>query len=258
MTTAVYILSSSDEIEAFASRARELEYDTRKVLVGPTDGDVCSVVFLDRSPAELKSAIVGGNGAERFLGSLKSRIETMLRAIGIGQDDLRLFVHFGGQGEDEISKFNQELQSLTVASDSFRCYAISFGNYYPNLLFPDLKFLPPCGDLFFSMCEEVQARKSEDLEHLRALRLFLPMFKCNDEDRFVMDEIDDVLRSVYDGNCLGRTLSDGERAWLSGNQRLMEILDMTDIDDWCRTPDELSADEYKFLMSNLLSKGDSK
>lgn len=258
MTTAVYILSSIDKVDSFASQARELEYDTRKVLVGSMDGDVRPVVFLDGSPTELKSAIVGGKDAKPFLNALKSRVESMLKATRVGQDDLRLFVHFGGQGEDEISKFNKALQSLTVASDSFRCYAISFGNHCPKSLFPDLKFLPPCGDSFFRMCEEVQAGKQEDLEHLRALRLFLPMFKCNDEDRFVMNELDDVLRLAYDDSRLGRVLSDGERAWLAGNQQLMEIFDMTDKDDWCRTPDELSAYEHKFLMSNLLSKGDSK
>lgn len=258
MTTAVYILSPVDKIDSFALRARELEYDARKVLIGLTDGDVRPVVFLDGSPGELKNAIAGGKDAKQFLDALKSRVESMLKAIRVGQDDLRLFIHFGGQGEDEISKFNKELQSLTVASDSFRCYAISFGNHYPKPLFPDLKFLPPRGDSFFSMCEEVQVGKQEELEHLRALRLFLPMFKWNDEDRFVMDDLDDVLRSVYDDSRLGRVLSDGERAWLVGNQRLMEIFDMTDKDDWCRTPDELSVDEYKFLLSNLLTKGDSK
>ena len=258
MTTAVYILSPADKIDAFALRSRELEYDARKVLIGSADGDVRPVVFLDGSPAELKSAIAGGKDVKQFLDALKSRVESMLKAIRAGQDDLRLFVHFGGQGDDEISKFNKELQSLTVASDSFRCYAISFGNHYPKPLFPDLKFLPPYGDSFFRMCEEVQAGKQEDWEHLRALRLFLPMFKCNDEDRFVMNDLDDVLRSVYDDSRLGRVLSDGERAWLVGNQRLMEIFDMTDKDDWCRTPDELSVDEYKFLLSNLLTKGESK
>ena len=258
MTTAVYILSPVDKIDSFALQARELEYDARKALIGSTDGDVRPVVFLDGSPAELKSAIAGGKDAKQFLDALKSRVESMLKAIRVGQDDLRLFVHFGGQGEDEISKFNKELQSLTVASDSFRCYAISFGNHYPKSLFPDLEFFPTYGDSFLSMCEEVQAGKQEDLEHLRALRLFLPMFKCNDEDRFVMDELDDVLCSAYDGNRLGWALSDGERAWLAGNQRLKKIFDMADKDDWCRTPDELSADEYKLLMSNLLTKGESK
>ncbi len=258
MTTAVYILSPADKIDSFALQARELAYDARKVLVGSADGDVRVVVFLDGSPAELKSAIGGGKDAKPYLETLKSRVETMLRSIGVGQDDLRLFVHFGGQGEDEISKFNKELQSLTVASDSFRCYAISFGNHYPKTLFPDLKFLPPLGDSFFRMCEEVQAGKKEDLEHLRALRLFLPLFKCNDEDWFFMNELDDVLRLAYDDSRLGRVLSDGERTWLAGNQQLMKIFDMTDKDDWCRTPDELSADDYKFLLSNLLTKGDSK
>ena len=116
MTTAVYILSSIEKIDSFAVQARELEYDTRKILVGSMDGDVRPVVFLDGSPTELKNAIVGGKDAKQFLNALKSRVESMLKATRVGQDDLRLFVHFGGQGEDEILKFNKALQSLTAAS----------------------------------------------------------------------------------------------------------------------------------------------
>ena len=258
MTTAVYILSPTDKIESFALRARELEYDARKVLVGSTDGDVRSIVFLDGSPSELKNAIGNEKDAKKFLMALKARVENMLRAVRVGQDILYLFIHFGGQGENEILKFNQNLKTLTGDLESFRCYAISFGNHYPKSLFSDSEFLPPHGDCFFGMCEEMQDEKRDDLEHLRALRLFLPMFERNDENLFVMNELDDILCSVYDGVRFGWALSGGERVWLAEKKRLMDIHGMNDQDDWARTPSELTADEYKFLLSNLLSKGDPK
>ena len=57
MTTAVYILSPSDKIDAFAAKAREREFEARNVFVGAIEGDMRSVVFQDGSPYVLKQAI---------------------------------------------------------------------------------------------------------------------------------------------------------------------------------------------------------
>ena len=171
MTTAVYILSPNDKIDSFASQAQELEYDARKVLVGPSDGDVRTVVFLDGSPTELKNAIANDKEAKLLLEKLKSRVENMLKVVRVGYEDLNVFVHFRNQGSDELPNFNKKLKTLTADYSFFRCYAISFGNTYPPSLFPNSIFSPPNGDGFVKICNEINNGGLDELEHLRALRL---------------------------------------------------------------------------------------
>lgn len=256
MMTAVYILSPSDEIDAFAAKAREREFDARKVFVGAIEGDVRAVVFLDGSPYALKQAIDTNSDPETSLKDLKARVEDMLRSMRVGYDDLRVFAHFGGQGPDEIVKFNESLRTLTAQLGAFRCYAISFGNHYPDTLFPGLVFSPPHGEAFLKVCEELQKGRIDDLEHLRALRLVLPMFRFdNEEEKFVLNDVDDVLCDAFTDNRFGHIITTDERTLLCRNNRTMRLFDMAHEDDWSALPKELSCEDYEFLMSNLLTKG---
>ncbi len=256
MTTAVYILSPSDKIDAFAAKAREREFEARNVFVGVIEGDMRSVVFQDGSPYMLKQAIATKSDPMPSLKNLKARVEDMLRSIRVGYDDLRVFAHFGGQGLDEIIRFNESLRLLTDEFGTFRCYAISFGNHHPETLFPSAVFSPPCGGVFWKMCEELQKGRIDDLEHLRALRLVLPLFRFDtEEEKFVLNDIDDVLRVAFTGNRFGHIITADEREWLGRSKLIMNLFNMDDQDDWPVMPNELSCEDYEFLMSKLLTKG---
>ena len=260
MTAAVYIVSSNDNVDNFASTARKVEYQGGKVLVGAVEGNVCTVILAEGSPEELKNALRTGSAVKSYLDALKSHVEYVLKETmgGMGYDELRVFVHFGGMGEDENVRFNEVLKKFNTGEmDRFGCYAVSFGNRYPSQLFQDFVFSPPHGDLLAAMCEGMQNGKIDDFEHLRALRLFLPRFERNDEGRFAIDDLDDILRNVFGGNRLGHVLTDDERTLLSQDVKIMKIFNMDDKDDWARVPDELLREDYEYLMSNLLSKGDS-
>ena len=174
----------------------------------------------------------------------------------VGYDDLRVFVHFGGQGPDEIIKFNENLKSLTDELGVFRCYAISFGNHYPEMLFPGSAFSPPHGEMFRKMCDELQKGMIDDLDHLRALRLVLPMFKYDTEEgKFVSEDVDDGLRVAFNGNRFCHVITERERTLLGRSKLIMKLFSMNDKDDWTVMPNELSHEDYGFLMSNLLTKG---
>ena len=256
MTTAVYILSPSDKIDAFAAKAREREFEARNVFVGVIEGDMRSVVFQDGSPYMLKQAIATKSDPMSSLKNLKARVEDMLRSMRVGYDDLRVFAHFGGQGSDEIVKFNESLRLLTDELGMFRCYAISFGNHYPDTLFPNLVFSPPHGEVFRKMCEEVQKGQVDDFEHIRALRLILPVFRYdNEEEKFVLNDGDDVLRGAFTGNRFGHIITTDEREWLGRSKHILKLFNMDDQDDWPAIPNELSCEDYGFLLSKLLTKG---
>ena len=257
MTTAVYIVSPEDKIDAFASKARELEFDSRRVLVDKTESDIKTVVFIDGPPIGLKNAIANNNNAQPLLEALKSRVENMLKVERIGYDDLNLFIHFRKQGPDELILFNNELKSLTTNFGSFWCYAISFGNTYPPLLFPNSKFSPPNGDGFVRMCRELQNGGVDDFEHLRALRVLLPMYSDIQGSRFILSN-SQMLNDIYGDRMFYSVLSDEERECLFSIKNLKEFFKMENKDDWVKTPDHLSYKEYEFLMLNLLSKGDKK
>lgn len=257
MTTAVYILSPNDKIDSFASQAQELEYDARKVLVGSTDGDVRTVVFLDGSPTELKNAIANNKEAKSSIEALKSRVENMLKDVRVGYEDLNVFVHFGSQGPDELILFNKELKSLTTNFGSFWCYAISFGNTYPPLLFPNSNFSPPNGDGFVRMCRELQNGGVDDFEHLRALRLMLPLFNERQDGEFSLNT-NYIFGDKNHYQTLNDAISSEERDWIFSTKHLKEFFKMENKCDWVKIPNHLSYKEYEFLMLNLFSKGDKK
>ena len=258
MTTAVYILSSTDKVDSFALRARELEYDARKVFVESTDGDVRAVVFLDGSPAELKNAIVGGKDAKRFLNTLKSRVESMLKAIRVGQDDLRLFVHFGGQGENEVRKFNVVLGNEFLELDSFKCYAISFGNKIPEELFPNGIFAPPHGEMFKKMCSGLQRAETDCFDHLRSLRVLLSCVMPNKDGFHSIREIEDILLASHSYETIDEMLSESERQYVVQNKRLGKLCRMDTLDDCFFLPSFIDETEYETLMTELLLKGEQK
>ena len=173
MTTAVYIVSPGDKVDTFSAQARSVEYDGVKVLVGNAVQDVRWVVFADGSPGELKKKLGNGETCSEEFDMLKSRVASMLKAIRVGSEDLQLLVHFGGQGEDEVNKFNKVLGRLATDGETWRCYAISFGNKMPRELFPNGDFLPPVGEKFLAMCQNMHGGKVEEFEHVRALRMLL-------------------------------------------------------------------------------------
>ncbi len=106
------------------------------------------------------------------------------------------------------------------------------------------------------MCEELQKGRIDDLEHLRALRLVLPLFRFDtEEEKFVLNDIDDVLRVAFTGNRFGHIITADEREWLGRSKLIMNLFNMDDQDDWPVMPNELSCEDYEFLMSKLLTKG---
>lgn len=257
MTTAVYIVSPEDKIDTFASKARELEFDSRKVLLDKTESDVKAVVFLDGSPTELKNAITNNKEACFLLEALKSRVENMLKVVRVGYEDLRLFIHFGHQGPDELMQFNKALKALTADFNSFRCYAISFGSTYPPLLFPNSKFSPPNADGFVRMCREIQNNGIDYFEHLRALRVLLPIYSKTRDGRFILSS-SQILDDINGDRMFDYVLTDEEREWLYSKNDLNKFFQMTNKNDWIRNPDNLSCENYIFLLLNLLYKGEKK
>ncbi len=180
MITAVYVVSSGDKVTAFADASHATEYDGRAVHVGVATEDVRSVVFADGAPAALKRAIANGESFEEALKVFRDRIENLLAFLHVGNENLRVFVHFGGQGEDEVRRFNDVL-GRTSAS---RFYAISFGNRLPDALFPGGVFTPPHGKSFEEMCNRLRSGGEDDFEHIRALRLLLSCAVPNEKGEY--------------------------------------------------------------------------
>ena len=255
MTTVVYILSSNDRITSFASNAQESQYDTRKVWIGQIKDDVRNVVFLDGSPRALKMAIANGKDAKQLLKELRTRVGNMLKAMRMDYDDLRVVVHFGGQGEDEVKKFNGILATATSETDTFKCYAISFGNEIPQALFPNGVFTPPYGEAFKRMCVALQKGEAANFEHLRALRIMLSLVTYKENSRFISAGINELVRLACGGKYLGCVLTGDEREWLSSNKSLLNVLNMNGNNSSVRLPASLSCEEYDDLTSNLLKKG---
>ena len=195
MITSVYVVSPSDNVKNFASSARELEYEGRTVLVGKVERDVRTVVFAEGAPHALKRAIVNGGAFDAELDVFRTHIIDMLSALRISCDILRVFVHFGGQGEDEVRKFNDSLGQVSTESDSSPFYAISFGNHLPDVLFPNGIFTPPYGKSFDEMCNGLRHEAREDFEHIRALRLLLSCASPNDKGEY---DVGEAWRQLWD------------------------------------------------------------
>ncbi len=255
MTAAVYLLSPNDRVEAFASKAQEFEYDSHKVLIGQVEDEVRSVVFLDESPRELKSAILNDKDIQPLLKSLNSRVGNMLRAARVSYEYLRVFVHFGGQSEDEITKFNKALNKVVSDIDAFRCYSISFGNGIPSSLFHDREFYPPHGEEFKEMCSFLQNSDSVSFEHLRALRLLLACVQPNMNSTYTMREIEGKLLALSNCKTINESLSQSERRLVLKNGGLKEIFSRMRYKwrecTWLSLPDHIGVNEYEILMAKL-------
>lgn len=209
MTTAVYIVSPSDKVDAFASHVRSIDYDGRKVLVGNAVQDVRTVVFADGSPGELKKKLESAAACDKEWKSLRERVMSMLKAVHASSEDLRLFVHFGGQSEDEVNNFNKMLGQLAADGETWCCYAISFGNKIPSELFVNGDFSPPVGEKFLAMCQNMHSGKVEEFEHVRALRLLLSNAESMSDGRFDVGAIRERLCDIY-GTMSIDVMSDSE------------------------------------------------
>lgn len=223
MTTAVYIVSPGDKVDTFAAQARSVEYAGRVVLVGHAVQDVRSVVFADGSLGELKKKLGSGETCSKEFDMLKSRVASMLKAIRVGSEDLQLLVHFGGQGEDEVNKFNKALGRLATDGETWRCYAISFGNKMPSELFPNGDFLPPVGEKFLAMCKNMHGGKVEEFEHVRALRMLL---SCTLPDLYGQYDICSVgcrLLKLCGAKTMKEVLSDGEKEFVKASPSLCKL-----------------------------------
>lgn len=217
MTAAVYIVSPSDKVDAFASQARSVEYDGMKILVGNAEHDVRSVVFADGSPGELKKKLASGEVPNKEWKVLKERVVSMLKAVRVGSENFRLFVHFGGQGEDEVNKFNKALGLLAADGETWCCYAISFGNKMPSELFPNGEFLPPVGEKFFAMCQNMHGGKIEGFEHVRALRMLLSCAVPDQDGQYDISAIDNRFLEICGAKTMNEALSDGEMEFVKVN-----------------------------------------
>ena len=223
MTSAVYVVSPRDNVKAFAATSREFEYDGRAVHVGGMVEEVRSVVFADSARANsaaaiLRQAIASGESFEDALKTFKMRIAGLLAFFHLESENLRVFVHFIGQGEAEVRQFNKALGQTSMNTGSFKCYAISFGNYSPYVLFPNNVFTPPHGKSFIEMCDGLRSEEG-DFGNIRALRLLLSCTTPNEKGEFDVSEAWWNLR-----NSSATKISNGERRFLADNTQLAGLL----------------------------------
>lgn len=223
MTAAVYIVSPSDKVDAFASQARSVEYDGMKILVGNAEHDVRSVVFADGSPGELKKKLTCGEVPNKEWKVLKDRVVSMLKVVRVGSENLRLFIHFGGQGEDEVNKFNKALGRLAIDGETWRCYAISFGNKMPSELFPKGDFLPPVGEKFLAMCQNMYGGKVEEFEHVRALRMLLSCIMPAQDGKYDISVVERNFLVLCGTKTMNEVLSEGEVDFIKANPLLCKL-----------------------------------
>ena len=223
MTVAVYIVSPSDKLDTFASQARSVEYDGMKVLVGNVVQDVRSVVFAYGSPEELKKKLASGEAPYKEWKVFKERVVSMLKAVRVGSENFRLFVRFGGQGEDEVNKFNKALGQLAADGETWRCYAISFGNKMPRDLFPNGGFLPPVGEKFLAMCQNMYGGKVEEFEHVRALRMLLSCIMPAQDGKYDISVVERNFLVLCGTKTMNEVLSEGEVDFIKANPLLCKL-----------------------------------
>lgn len=188
MITAVYIVSPDDDLGKIPQSARKTEYDGRTVFVMRQGAVVNTVVFADGAPLALKRDLEQGLDCTGQMSNLCARLEGLLRWVNVSSSDVHAFVHFGGQGPDDLEKCNKHLSGLPATENSFKCHAISFGNRYPQRLFKDRVFSPPDGDEFGRMLDDLQRHDCGNFEHLRAARILLEncqpdadgLYNCSD------------------------------------------------------------------------------
>ena len=251
MTTALYIVSPNDNVDAFASSSRSVEYDDKNVYIGNVAQAVQSVVFSDGSPIELKNKLSNGKAWNTEFKLFKSRMIDLLTALHIGYDDLRIFVHFGGQGEDEVGRFNKILASLTADEGACRCYAISFGNKLPRDLFLDGKFSPPSGEKFLAMCRELQYGTAEVFPFLRALRVLLSCAKSDEKGMYDVGATCRQLLSALGHKTISGALSTGEMDFIAANPLLSKVFNGNRSGKATSIPGQVDEQEFKLLLKTL-------
>ena len=251
MTTALYIVSPNDNVDAFASSARSVENGDKKAYIGKVVHAVQPIVLIDGPPMELKKKLSAGEPCGTELKSLKASMHDLLAAHHIGYDDLRIFVHFGGQSEDEVRSFNKALASLTADEGACRCYAISFGNKLPRGLFVDGKFSPPSGEKFFAMCRELQYGTAEDFPFLRALRVLLSCTKSDEKGMYDVGASCRQLLPVTGHKTISDALSAAERELIVANPLLCKVFNGNRSGMAISIPDRIDEQAFKLFLKNL-------
>lgn len=246
MITAVYVVSSGDKVTAFADASHATEYDGKAVHVGNVSEDVRSVVFADGSPAALKRAIANGEPFEEALRAFGNRIGSLLAFLHVGSETLRVFVHFGGQGEDEVRRFNDGLGRAPTDAGASRFYAISFGNRQPDALFPGGVFTPPHGKSFEEMCNGLRSGGEDDFEHIRALRLLLSCAVPNGKGEY---DVGFAWLKMWDLNAA--KMSNVERHFITDNSAIDGLLHVNDKGYLSFVRTMIGAEDFQRLLSIL-------
>ena len=252
MAIAVYIISPNDKIEDFESGALVREYGGSKVFIGELIQDVRSIVFVDGSPSLLKKKIEDDKTFEKEWEDLKSRVQNMLHAFHLGDEDLRIFIHFGGQGVNEAVKFNKMLGQLKEINESDRCYAISFGNKFPDDLFSEGKFFPPNGDKFYLMCRNLQDNILEDFAYLRSLRIMLLSTLPDGKNNYDIWTICNYINDFFGENMINQAVSAKEKDFITKNPFLQNIFHVNGNNNSILMPfGNINAQDYKNLLKIL-------
>lgn len=251
MTTALYIVSPNDNVDAFASSARSVENGDKKAYIGKVVHAVQPIVLIDGPPMELKKKLSAGEPCGTELKSLKASMHDLLAAHHIGYDDLRIFVHFGGQSEDEVRNFNKALASLTVDEVACKCYAVSFGNKLPKGLFVDGKFSPPSGEKFYKICRELQTGSFEDFAFLRALRVLLSCAAPDENGMYDVGETCRQLLSAMGHKTISDVFSVGEREFVVANPLLCKVFNGNRPGKAINIPSRIDEQEFKLLLKTL-------
>ncbi len=262
---AVYIVSSHDDISVFRDKRQAVMRRSGSLTASiDSSGTPPTVVVAGIDSKALNVALneLGGDsGPAQVLSEFRKKVSESLLSLGIHCGDVRAFVHFGGQDRDAVVTRNKRLGRLGGDDDSFKCYAISFGETTPEELFPSGSFFPPSGEDFDKLCKKLHEGQIEDYCHLRALRLLLSAVELDERGMCDCEKIERIYRDITN-NSFGWTVRgknfEYERECLCKSDEVRVILGMKDKDSYVRIPHMLSCEDYKKLMGGLEMKGATK
>lgn len=263
--TAVYVISPHDGISVFREKRKAVMQRSGSLSAYISGGGIhLSVVLIGIDSKGLDSALREMNddsNKSEALEQFRKKMSDSLLSLGIPSGEMRVFVHFGGQDKDAVVARNKMLGRLCGDDDSFKCYAISFGETTPEEFFPSGKFLPPTGEDFDKLCKKLYDGKIEDYCHLRALRLLLSAVEFDEKGMCDCGKIKRTYRDITN-NTFGWTVCgedfEYEREYLCKSDEVMRILCMKDKGSFAHIPQTLSSEDYRKLMGHLEMKGATK
>jgi len=260
--TAVYVISSHDDISAFREN-RKAVMRRFGLLTAYIDsvGAPPTVVVTGIDSKELNVALkqFGGDPEPaKVLDAFRKKVSEALLSLDIACGEMRVFIHFGGQDREAVVARNKRLGRLCADDDSFKCYAISFGETTPNELFPSGRFLPPSGADFDKLCKKLYYGKVEDYCHLRALRLLLSAAEFDERGMCDCEKVERSYRDITT-DCFGWTVRgkdfEYEREYLCSSEDVRRMLGIKEKGSFVLIPQTLSGVDYRKLMSHLEMKG---